>query len=112
MGNTVTGYLCFSQTNTMKRKEFERLLPYWRAKQQQQQHAPTVTTRRHNKRVANGSGIVLKNSSIKHQVHIETVFQSEPVQRHNRILASLPCIVTTRKEQNEQRKRNERLGNE
>ena len=79
----------------MKRKEFERLMAFVRCRKLQQNHAPTVTTRRHNKRVAIGSGMVLKNSSIKSAVQLETVFVNE---RYTSRLDKLPRITLTAKE--------------
>ena len=79
----------------MKRKEFDRLMAFVRCRKLQQIHAPTVVTRRHNKRVAVGSGMILKNSSIRSDVQLETVFVNE---RYISRLDKLPQITLTAKE--------------
>lgn len=59
----------------MNKAEFSRLMGYWRAKTIGAQHRPTLAGRRHIKGRAKHVGIVLANSSIKHTVQLETVFQ-------------------------------------
>ena len=79
----------------MKRKEFDRLMAFVHCRKLQQIHAPTVTTKRHNKRVAIGSGMILKNSSIRSDVQLETVFVNE---RYTSRLDKMPRITLTKKE--------------
>jgi hypothetical protein len=65
----------------MTKQEWLRLKPYVRWHHNTQwKPRPTNTGRRHIKGRAKAVGQVLKHSSIKHEVHIETIFRQPRIE--------------------------------